>query len=215
MEENKLPFIETIYHLRTIEQVILYTKVLKISSKEEKDTLEFLEDEYEKECLNYPFQAPNFDKEAALWASKIVYFSAQLLLNREDTEKELNVLLPQFKGTINASSILSADLCLRFLPQIVGQMKEFDSEDKINPILESFLVDFHYSNIGYQNTTEHFNLIGFENACYQQLYLNRVCKRKDKLIAQNPEINRLLHSNFGDYKKLFWKELEPAEKVIE
>lgn len=215
MEENKLPFIETIYHLRTIEQVILYTKVLKISSKEEKDTLEFLEDEYEKECLNYPFQVPNFDKEAALWASKIVYFAVQLLLNREDTEKDLNVLLPDFKGKMNASSILSADLCLRFLPQIVRQMKELDSEDPVNPILEKFLTQFHYSSIGYELDSTERDFKDFENLCYQQLYLNRVCERKDKATAVHPKINRLLHSNFGDYKRVFWKDLEPTEHKIE
>ncbi len=212
MDEIKLPLLETIYHLRTIEEVILYTKVLQISNKEEMDTLEFLRDEYEKERVNYPFQAPNFNEEAAYWASKIVYFSVQLLLNREDKEKQLQLLLPNFKGTINASSCLSADLCLRFLPQIVEEMKQLDSEDKVNPILEEFLEVFHYSNIGYEPTSKNLHFNWFDDKCYQQLYLNRVYLRKDKVIAQHPEINLLLLSNFGNYKKVFWKELEIIEK---
>jgi len=208
MNDKKLPFLETIYHLRTVEHLILYSKLLVLKTQEEKEVVELLRDEYDKEKLHYPFTAPAFDEKAALWGSKIVYFAAQLFLNRSDTAKDLDTLLPAFNNTISASAMLSADLCLRFLPQILGGLRNTDAEDVIIPILEKHLADFHYANIGYEHRDQEYEFSLFENQCFKQLYLNRITTRQDKYLAKVPEINALLMSNFGNYKKDFWKDLD-------
>lgn len=208
MDNKKLPFLETIYYLRTIEQIILYDKVMEIADQEEKETIELLKDEYGKELLDYPFDAPLFDKEASIWASKIVYFSAQFLLNRENTGKDLNSFLPNFSGKITASALLSADLCLRFLPQIVQEFKNIDPDDLIIPILERHLKTFHYSTIGFESSLEQIDFKLFEDKCFKQLYLNRITDRKDIKLSKIPALNKMLQSNFGDYSKEFWRDFE-------
>lgn len=206
-EEKKIPCLETIYHLRSIERIILYDKVLKISKSEEDEITEFLRDEYEKESLHYPFDAPAFDEHAATWAAKVVYFSTQLLLNRTDTAKDLQVLLPDYTKEITASVMLSADLCLRFLPVIVREMKNIDADDIAIPILEKKLRLFHYSNIGEKHPQTDYDFKVLESNCLKQLYLNRITEKKDKTLAELPQINKELLSNFGDYKAVFWKDL--------
>ncbi len=208
MEDKKIPFLDTIYHLRTIEQVILYNKIMKISETEEKETLAFLETEYEKEILDYPFVAPVFNPKAAMWASKMVYCSAQLLLYREHKLSDLDVFLPDFSGVLDASAMLSADLCLRFLPQIANEINRIDVEDTVLPILKKHLHSFHYSAVGFDLEIEKLNLdIVFSNNCLKQLYLNRIVERKAIKFAILPTINQSLMANFGDYKKEFWKEM--------
>lgn len=208
MENKKLPFLETIYHLRTIEQIILYDKVIKVSAQEEKETMALLQDEYDREKFDYPFEAPIFEEKASLWASKIVYFAAQFLLNRENTNKDLNEFLPNYNGQITASTHLSADLCLRFLPQVVQEFKRIDADDVIIPILENHLKMFHYSAIGFENSFENIYFKLFENDCFKQLYLNRITDRKDIELSKIPKINVMLQRNFGDYQKVFWKNFE-------
>lgn len=207
--EKKLPFLETIYHLRTIEQIILYDKLMEVTKQEEKETIAFLNDEYEKERLHYPFEAPVFNETSALWASKILYFSAQFLLNRQNTDKDLNAFLPDWKQEINPSTVLSADLCLRFLPQIVQEFKNIDIDDVIIPILEKHLQTFHYSAIGFENRLDTIDFSLFENECFKQLYLNRITSRKDVALSTIPELNKMLQSNFGAYSKEFWRDFEP------
>jgi hypothetical protein len=216
MNPTSLPFIETLYHLRTIEQVILYNKTMKISDLEEKDAISFLESEYEREVLNYPFTPPSFNAKAAFWASKTVYFSAQLLLYRENKISELNTFLPNYTGVIDASAILSADICLRFLPQIRDELKRIDSEDAILPILEKYMMKFHFSAVGFdlENETMDVKMI-FSNDCLKQLYLDRIVTRKDYKLAEQPEINACLLANFGDYKKEFWNELKTIDIEIQ
>lgn len=208
MPQQKNAFLETIYHLRTIEQVILYNKLLAITVTEEKEVVDFLETEYEREALNYPFEAPVFNAKASIWASKIVYFSAQLLLYREHKEAELNSLLPDFDGIIDASALLSADLCLRFLPQIVLEIDKIDPEDVVLNLLNKKLETFHYSAIGFELPAENLRLDGiFENPCLKQLYLDRIVEKKAHKLTLLPQINESLKANFGDYKKYFFPEM--------
>lgn len=208
MDKIKTPFLDTIYHLRTIEQVILYDKLITISETEETEAVLFLETEYEKEILEYPGTAPDFNAEAALWAAKTVYLATQLLLHREHKRDDLNILLPDYAGIQDASAIISADLCLRFLPQIVGEIKRLDPEDLIIEILEKHLIQFHYSAIGSELDIENVSFEIIEaNDCLLQLYIDRVVQRKSIKWAQPDFIKKQLEIGFGDYQKLFWSQL--------
>ncbi len=206
--KTKTPFLDTIYHLRTVEHAIIYDKKLGVSKEEEKEVVELLKDEYEKEILNYPFQAPSFDQNAALWASKIVYFATQLVLNRENTVSQIEVLFPDYKSSMTASAMLSADLCLRFLDRILLQLQIMDADDLIIPVLEQKLKQFPYSGVGYDLNLEHIDLsMILSNDCLTQLFLDRVVEKKDLKLANVASIKPLLLANFGDYKSIFWNEL--------
>ena len=208
MDKTKSSFLDTIYHLRTIEQIILSDKLLTISKQEENDTISFLETEYERETLEYPGVAPKFNSDAAIWAAKTVYLAAQLLLYREHKITELELLLPDFNGTEDASAILSADLCLRFLPQIIAEMKKIDPDDIIIPILEKQLCQFHYSAIGFEIEIEKINFdIAASDDCFQQLYIDRIVHRKAIKFTESDFIKKQLEIGFGDYQKIFWAQL--------
>ncbi|MFC7772677.1 hypothetical protein [Flavobacterium sp. GCM10027622] len=198
-------FLDTIYHLRTEEQIILYDKLIEIPKQEEADAMLFLETEYEKEALNYPYTAPPFNSKAALWAAKTVYFAAQLFLYREHKLEELKPILPKYEGTIDASAVLSADICLRFLPQIYHEMKLVDADDPVVNIFSDYLHQFHYSMIG-TTTNAIDSTIVFTDDCLKQLYLDRIVERKDSRLAAIPRIKTALLHCFGDYQKMYWKE---------
>lgn len=88
-------------------------------------------------------------------------------------------LLPDFKNVENASAILFADLCLRFLPQILSEMKRTDADDLVIPILEKHLYQFHYSTIGSEIDIEKINFdIVASDDCLQQLYIDQIVQRK-------------------------------------
>jgi len=208
MENTKTPFLDTIYHLRTVEHVILYNKLMVISKTEENDTVLFLESEYENEILEYPGTAPKFNSGAALWAAKTLYFAVQLLLYREHKISDLEEFLAAYKEETDAAAILSADLCLRFLPQVMEEMKKIDADDPAIAILENHLIQFHYAAIGFQIDSEkiNFDILG-SNDCLQQLYLDRIVERKAVKSAENDFIKKQLEIGFGDYKKIFWPQL--------
>jgi hypothetical protein len=201
-------FFDTIYHLRNSGQVILYDKIFAVKAIDERDVVELLQAEYENECLEYPYNPPVFDAPAALWGAKTIFLSAQLILHRETAEHELQNILPAYAGAIAAGAILSADVCLRFLPQVLYQLLRINPDDALRPILEQHLQTWHYSAIGcpLQKNTLRFDEI-LADKCLLQLYTDRVIDKKDKLLAQLPGIQKSVAASMGDLEHIFWKEL--------
>lgn len=200
-------FLETLYHLRTVEHLILYEEIFKVTNEECQGVIEFLEDEYARESLEYPFKAPEFDKEAALWAAKTVYLTTQFLLCRTNTITQLKANWNIYDKKVTASAMLSADLCLRFLPQLFLKLKEIDSGDVLVEMLQQELSKFYYSAIGFGFNDLKIDSELLDNLCMKQMLLDRIYERTDISLAQQTLFKEGLEENFGDYKEKFWKEL--------
>ena len=207
MATTKKSFLDTVYHMRTIEQVIVYMKIPAIPMSEENEVIDFLQSEFEREVLEYPFAAPEFDKKAAIWAAKTAYFAAELLLYRETEPKEIGAILPDFTAAVTPSAILSADLCLRFLPRILDEIRLVDPADVVIPMLEKHLKKFHFSAIGtdFENFEPDFK-ITIENDCVCQLYTDRIIERKSLKWATLTDIAPFVFAGLGNYPKELWPE---------
>ncbi|MEI7486852.1 MAG: hypothetical protein WCJ72_05490 [Chryseobacterium sp.] len=209
MMENTSPFLDTLFLLRKDECITIFSDIKEISKKEEQYASDYFETEFEKERLEFLSDQINCNKETAVWAGKILYHSAQLYLIRRDTAKDLGQLIPPYKGTRDVSSILSADLSLRFLPQIVDGLQTADPEDPLIKMSENILSQFHYSAIGSDIDVEKINWEEeLKDKTYRKLYLERIVEKKAYQFAEIPYINQLLIAEFGMYKDTFWKELK-------
>ena len=211
MMETQSPFLDTIFLLRKSECITLFSDLQEISSKEESEAGDYFETEFEKERLEFLSDQIICNKETAVWAAKVLYHSAQLFLIRENTTKSIGQLIPLFKGRRDVSSILSADLSLRFLPQVILSLNAVDPEDELIQILEDILSVFHYSRIGYDTDFDPEKINWEEelqDKTYRKLYLERIVDKKDYKLAEIPLINKLLIAEFGIHKETFWRELK-------
>lgn len=212
MMENKSPFLDTLFLLRKEGTLTIFSDLKTLSEKEEKEAEDFFESEFEKERLDFLSDKIPFNKEAAIWAAKVLYHSAQLYLIRKDTAKNLEKLIPQYQGEKNTSAILSADLSLRFLPQLLDALQIADSTDPLVKMLENILHQFHYSGIGLDLNLEKINWEEeLKNKTYRKLYLERIVEKKAYKLAEIPYVNQLLIAEFGMYKDIFWRELKIVE----
>ena len=209
MMETRSPFLDTLFLLRKEGTMTIFSDIKSISQKEEQDAADYFESEFEKERLEFLSDKINCDRETAVWAAKVLYHSAQLHLIRENTAKDLSQLIPLFKGKREINSILSADLSLRFLPQIISVLQDVDPEDPLIKILENILQQFHYSGIGFDLDLEKINWEEeLKDKTYRKLYLERVVENKAYRLAEMPYINQQLMAEFGMYKDVFWKDLQ-------
>lgn len=207
--ETKSPFLDTMFLLRKEECITLFSNLQQISPQEEAEAGDYLETEFEKERLEFLSDQLTYSKETAVWAAKVLYHSAQLYLIRENTEKNIDNLIPGFKGTRDIPSILSADLSLRFLSQVMVALHTADPEDPLIAMLENILMQFHYSGIGYDLDLKNVNWMEeLKDNTYRKLYLERIVEKKDYKLAEIPFINKLLIAEFGIHKDLFWRELK-------
>lgn len=209
MTENTSPFLDTLFLLRKEECITVFSNIQKISEKEEQDAADYFESEFEKERLEFLTDHLEYDKEAAVWAAKVLYYAAQLYLIRENTAKDLDQFIPEFRGMKNSGAVLSADLSLRFLPQIIVVLQNLDPDDPLIKKLESILLQFHYSGVGYDLDLENMNWQEeLKEPTYRKLYLERIVEKRAQRLAEIPYINKLLVAEFGLHKDEFWRELK-------
>ncbi|MFT3978879.1 MAG: hypothetical protein QM687_00325 [Ferruginibacter sp.] len=203
---EKTPFLETIYRLRNNEEIVIFEKQFATTATEEKEVIFFLETEYEKESVDYPFDSPVFDGAAALWSAKLVYFGAQLLLFREETAKDIPALFPEYNNRRSDAADLSADICLRFLPHLAKKLKEIDPGDPLIERVELLLHGFPYSAIGYFGEAAQLQFDDFfmSNDCCRQLLINRILEKKDRYAALEQTIKPLIESALGNHQGIFW-----------
>lgn len=204
-------FLKMIQHLRKNEEVMLYSdSLLPVSSTEQQMIVAFLADEFKMESVTYPAaNTIDFDPKAALWAAQTIYTAAQLMLYRKDEEKVLPTLLPDFPEKITDSAILSADLYLRFLPEILRQLKLIDMEDELIVILEKHLTKWHYSGISYPLSMD---LLDFEPILAHpyliQMYVDKVIALKRLDLAHHPDLTAFVRASMGIYTPVLWGAFE-------
>lgn len=201
-------FLDTISHLRSHEEMVIYDRYSPVSSDKEEAVAVLLQQEYANESVEYPGDAPAFEVNSAVWAARTVYIASQLLLYREKTEVGLRECLPGFAGEQTPGAILSVDLCLRFLPPVLEKAKDISPEDELIVVLEDHLKTWHFSGVGYRQDVGALNWdIVFSDACVKQLYIDRIVMRKARALAVLPLLRPEVMAALGDCADHFWEEL--------
>nr|WP_321245801.1 hypothetical protein [uncultured Psychroserpens sp.] len=209
-------FLDSIAHLRAHGHLIISDDLLKTTKQEDEDIVLYLEQDFEKECLSFPFEAPRFNANAALWASKIVYYASLLLLHRKDTKKDLETMFADYTGVVDLSTILSVDLTLRFLPQIFLELEAIDPQDPLVIVLKQILNTWQFSAIHQTFKAEDIDKHIYLNTIeIKQVFLNRIVDKKAINWAHDAQINSILIDYLGYYKNDIWKALQPIKTTNE
>ena len=184
---------------------MLYGNILTISENDAREVVAFLKSEYRQEAFDYPYSVPIFDETAALWSAKLVYLAAQLILYRKNEVADLSTLLPDYQHNRTPSTILSADLCLRFLPDMIVQLKIIDSEDGLINVLENHLLKWSFSGVNYPLDIEKIDFTDIDSdKCVLQLYCNRILENKNLKLAEHPVFKDWIQANLGIFSKEYW-----------
>lgn len=201
------PFYKMIENLLRTNKIVLFGRMDVISLEQEKQVLELLENHYNRESIGYPNIPPPFEKEAAIWSSKILFYATQLVMYREHSGHSLANFFPRFNHPKSTAAILTADLSLRYLPSILKYLEQIDIEDELIQILHKILTEWHYSGLLSDMKLEPANLESMmEDNCLKQLYVDRIIKHKRKKIGNKKEIKHLVLSALGNFKNEFWKD---------
>ena len=201
--------LQSVRQLRQQEEALLYGYLLTPSEEDQAETVRFLEAEYHRESPEYPYLVPPFNPAAAGWAARTVYLAIQWIVYREHTAKELAHLLPDYPGEATASALLSADLLLRFLPDIITQVRLIDAEDHLVNLLEDKLHRWHYSGVAYPLTPERLSFDAVTvDACVYQLYVDRVITHRNVFLAHHPALEEGIRASLGMFAPNFWQDFE-------
>lgn len=165
-------------------------------------------DLYERDRLEMPYNSPVFEPEAALWAAGYVFRVCQLILLRDINEDELNGWLKGFDGPQTAEVIYSADLVLRFLPDLFRLGSGLSPEDPLVANLRVAALKWPFSSVGIANLTVSGNEVIWKNLSLKYAYVDRIIHRKDMQRLKGVKEKELLKEVLGANQSKLWPGLE-------
>lgn len=138
-------FIDALIHTGSV------TLAGSVDTFEEEDLLrsqKLLQDYYTRDALEMPGTPPSFDEEAALWAAIFLYRAMQFTLLRSEEATTVQNTLAAYTGDITPEIMYSADLCLRYLPPMLGLAQGLAPEDVLVTCIQTVATQFPLSAVG-------------------------------------------------------------------
>ena len=193
-------FLFVIKSLRQDELLAMHGHFIPLE-KRNLTVIDYLRSEFETQSIAFPNIELEFDEHAAYWAAELIYNSSQLLLNREDIVESVIHHLKDYVGQKSRSAIISADLCLRFLPDIIEKLVEIDPEDPLIEQLNRIGNEWHYSMIPICKSVDEIDFSILESDRWLlQIYAERVAIFQNNVLMKVPIIDQYYTEELGIHK---------------
>lgn len=199
-----------LHHLLTTGHVTLASRPAPFEPTDLPAAEALLRDHYADDLRELPGAAPAFDAAAAGWAAAFLYHTVQLALVRELDETVVQAQLADFTGEITPAAIYSADLCLRYLPDLLRLAKGLAPGDALVARLRATAGQWPFSFVGTEGAEG--NADGAADAearvlahpALRQEYVDRIIRAQDRVRAARPHLAPLVHAALGQYAATLW-----------
>ena len=200
-----------LHHLLTTGAVTLASRPAPFEPADLPAAEALLRDYYADDCRELPGAAPAFDARAAAWAAAYLYHTVQLALVRELDETVVQAQLADFTGEITPAVIYSADLTLRYLPDLLRLAKGLAPGDALVARLRATAGQWPFSFVGAE-VGEEGEAAGAAAAearllahpALRQEYIDRIIRTQDRARAARPHLLPLVHAALGRYAATLW-----------
>src|SRR3954462_11273205 len=130
-----------------------------------------LQQYYEDDIQEMPAAAPSFDENAALWAARYLYTAVQFILLRNLDETTMQEQLLPYSGELTPAAMYSADLTLRYLPDLFDLAKGLSPNDPLVKMMKETAQLWPFSSAAI-SMSESTNLsVIFSHASLKQAYI--------------------------------------------
>ena len=189
--------------------IIALPQKIQVPVEHEKTTVaEFLKDLHRQDAENVPATAPSFCAEAAVWGLSWLYSAIQLTVIRHLPEEGISEYLVPYTGAMEPSAIYSADISLRYLPQVSALIKKLAPNDKLLDFTDSVAAQWPFSSVGMELKTQPDLSAIIKHAALRQAYVDRIIAEKDLARVVDADINLLVSESLGMHQNLLWPEFK-------
>jgi hypothetical protein len=188
---------------------VTVTKGLTLFSEEDlQESLKVLRGYHAEDALQMPLVAPAFSSEAALWGAVYLYRATQFVLIRDLGEEAVQSHLNDFSGPVTAEAIYSADLTLRYLPDLLQLAKGLAPDDVLVTCIQHTLTQWPFSSVGTEAAAQADYQPVLAHDSLKYAYIDRIIKHKDTRRASGEEVAELISEVMGAHAALLWPGFE-------
>jgi hypothetical protein len=163
-----------------------------------------LREYYAEDCLDLPHTAPAFEAAPALWAAQYLYHTGVLAVVRELDEAAIAAHLPEFGGETTPAASYSADLSLRYLPDLLQLAKGLAPADALVTRLRDTARQWPLSFVGHEPADAGAEAILLAHPALRGAYLDRIIRAQDRARASHPHLATLVQAALGAYSAELW-----------
>ncbi len=199
-----------LYDLQTTGAVTLAARPEPFAEADERAAQALLREWHAADAREWPGTAPGFDPAAASWAARYLYHTVQLALVRELDETVVAEYLPDFAGPVPPEAIYSADLSLRYLPDLLRLAKGLAPGDALVARLHAMAGQWPLSFVGAAAGPAETGVAAEAEArvlahpALRQEYIDRIIRAQDRARAARPQLAPLVHAALGHYASTLW-----------
>ncbi|MBC9930215.1 hypothetical protein [Chitinophaga qingshengii] len=185
-------------------QVTVSAVVHPFSNDDLRETRNVLTDYYQHDLADMPGQAPAFDGNTALGAAGFIYRAAQLIKLRQIDDAGIAQLLPEYPGAASPEAVYSADLCLRYLPDLLSMAKNLAPADPLVQRLTETAARWPFSSTGTNICPTAPVAVITEHPSLLQAYTDRIIASKDAGRCNDVTVMNSVKAALGNYADLLW-----------
>lgn len=189
-------------------QVTVAGQLMSFSEQDIGQSVTILKGFYAEDRLEMPLEAPEFSPEAALWAVQYLYHAIQFVMLRDLGEEQVTKHLTAYSGNITPEAVYSADLMLRYLPDLLHLAKGLAPDDVLVTSLKNTLEQWPFSSVGLEGIAQVNCDVILTHASLKYAYMDRIIQQKDITRAAQAKVSELIEEALGGHAQNLWPEFE-------
>jgi hypothetical protein len=192
-------------------KVVVAPRVEDFSAEDIRNSAGLLKEMYNRELINVPGPAPFFDETGAVWAAIHLYRAIQVSILRHIDGEKVKGLLEDYKGIVTKETIFSADLTLRYLPQLFLLARQLAPGDVLVECLKHTATCWPLSSVG-MDIEPHADLsIITADHCLNTIYIDRVILHGDVKRSGIKEVKDSVRQALGGHAQTLWPAFDKME----
>ena len=202
-----------INHLVREGQVTVVDQLIPFTPQELLETQTILENYYHSDVLEMPGTAPAFDATAASWAAQYIYRIVQLAMLRDAGAAALTRWLTPYASASTAAQIYSADLCLRYLPDLLSLSKGLAPDDPLVQQIRETAMQWPFSSTGMNLPAQGDITAIVASPSLLQAYADRIIATRDINRCNTTAIRNTVTASLGDYACVLWPDYKNIDEL--
>jgi len=153
--------------------------------------------------IEMPFDAPLLSVPVASWALRLLYAACQALVFREIEGDAIRQMLAlPCPETTSPAACYSADLSLRYLPDLIALARGIAPEDPLVAGLMALARAWPLSSVGVAELGDLDPSPFLDHPSLRQLYVDRIIERGDASRLSHPSVNAAVREAVGAFPDL-------------